>query len=143
MMTISRSALLPYSASAVYQLVNDIESYPKYMQGCVGAKILRREADVIEARLDIAKSGIRHSFSTRNYLREAESIRMELLEGPFDSFEGCWTFQALSDEACKVTLALEFKLSSKLLGAAAAKVFESVATDLVDALVKQAKQLLK
>ena len=37
---IRRSALLPYSAERVYALINDVEAYPQYMDGCVGAEIL-------------------------------------------------------------------------------------------------------
>jgi ribosome-associated toxin RatA of RatAB toxin-antitoxin module len=70
---INRSALLPYPAQAMYDLVNDIEAYPKYMEGCVGATILRRDTDVIEARLDLARGAIRYSFSTRNHLDAPKS----------------------------------------------------------------------
>ena len=48
---IRRSALLPYSAGAVYQLINDIEAYPNYMEGCVGAEVLNQQGDVVEARV--------------------------------------------------------------------------------------------
>jgi ribosome-associated toxin RatA of RatAB toxin-antitoxin module len=39
MSEIRRSALLPYSADVIYLLINDIEAYPQYMDGCVGAQI--------------------------------------------------------------------------------------------------------
>ena len=141
MTTIKRSALLPYSAEQVYALVNDIESYPQYMDGCVGAEILRREPGMVEARLDLARAGIEHSFTTRNLLQEHEIIELELLEGPFDSFTGRWQFQRLGDLACKVSLDLEFRVNSSLLGAAATRLFKSVTSSLVDSLARRAKQL--
>ena len=57
MTTIQRSALVPYSAAALYQLVNDVETYPQFMEGCVGAQVLKRTPDTMEARLDLAKGG--------------------------------------------------------------------------------------
>ncbi len=141
MTRIKRSALLPYPAALVYALVNDIESYPQYMDGCVGAEILRREPGLVEARLVLARAVIEHSFSTRNLLREHEIIELELLEGPFDSFSGRWQFQRLDDLACKVSLDLEFSLNSMLLGAAATRLFNSVTSSLVDSLARRAKQL--
>lgn len=35
MTTIHRSALFPYQAAQLFALVNDIEAYPKFMDGCV------------------------------------------------------------------------------------------------------------
>ena len=49
---VQRSALLPYAAAQLFQLVDDIESYPQYMDGCVGARVMKREPTRVEARLD-------------------------------------------------------------------------------------------
>ena len=91
MTEIQRSALLPYPASKLFELVNDIEAYPQFMDGCVGAQIIERQESIIEARLDLARAGIRQSFSTRNQLVGSEVIVLQLLEGPFDFFEGRWS----------------------------------------------------
>ena len=42
---IDRSALLMYPAQSIFALVNDIESYPHFMDGCVGAEVLARSED--------------------------------------------------------------------------------------------------
>ena len=141
MTRIDRSALLPYPAGKLFDLVNDIEAYPQFMDGCVGAEILRRDGQLVEARLDLARAGIRQSFATRNHLSPPEKIELTLVEGPFEQFSGRWQFQALSEEACKVSLVLEFTLRSSVLGAAAGKLFESVASHLVDAISSRARAL--
>lgn len=141
MTVINRSALLPYSARQLFDLVSDVESYPSYMDGCVGVRILRRDAEMLEARLDLARGGINQSFSTRNRMRAAQQITLELLDGPFEYFNGHWGFHALGDSACKMSLYLEFKFSSKLLGVAASRLFEKVTNNLVDAVGRRATQL--
>jgi ribosome-associated toxin RatA of RatAB toxin-antitoxin module len=141
MTIIQRSALVPYAAEAIYQLVNAIEDYPQFMDGCVGAKILTQDATQMEARLDLAKGGMRYSFVTRNRLFPPDRIELELVEGPFEKFNGQWSFQALQQHASKVSLHLEFELSSRLLGFAARKVFDGIANQMVDALVKRAHQV--
>lgn len=141
MTVIDRSALLPYSAQQLFELVCDVESYPQYMDGCVGAAILNRGDDMVEARLDLARGGIRHSFSTRNRLFRAREITLELIDGPFESFAGHWGFRELGDSACKLSLKLTFTMNSQLLGAAAAKLFDRVTNNLVDAVGRRAKQL--
>jgi ribosome-associated toxin RatA of RatAB toxin-antitoxin module len=111
------------------------------MDGCVGAKILAQDAGQMEARLDLAKSGMRYSFVTRNRLFPPDRIELELVEGPFEKFSGQWSFQPLQEHASKVSLHLEFELSSRLLGFAARKIFDGIANQMVDALVKRAHQV--
>ena len=139
---VQRSALLPYAAAQLFELVDDIESYPQYMDGCVGAQVMKREPGRVEARLDLARGGISRSFATRNHLRPPHGIDLELLEGPFESFSGCWRFQPLGESACKVSLNLEFVLNNSVLAAAAARLFESVGNGLVDSLSRRAGQIL-
>jgi ribosome-associated toxin RatA of RatAB toxin-antitoxin module len=141
MTIIQRSALLPYPAERLFELVNDIEAYPRYMDGCVGAQVMHRSEEVIEARLDLARAGIAQSFATRNRSQPHHTIELELLEGPFESFHGRWQFQGLGDMACKVSLDLEFTFNNGLLGAAAAKLFDSVTGNLVDSLGRRAREL--
>ena len=141
MTDINRSALLPFRAAQLYDLVNDIEAYPSYMDGCVAAQVLHREAALVEARLDLAKAGVSQSFTTRNRMTDAQHISLELIEGPFDYFEGCWEFQALGDAACKISLTLSFSVNNAVLGAAATHLFEKVTNNLVDSVGKRAKQL--
>ena len=141
MTRIDRSALLPYPAIRLFDLVNDIEAYPEYMKGCVGAEILHRDTDMVEARLDLAQVGISQSFSTRNTHQPPELIHLELLEGPFEHFAGRWQFRELGDEACKVSLYLEFRMNSRLLGAAAARLFEMVAREQIEAVSARAERL--
>ena len=53
MPTISRNALLPYPVRGVYDLVNRVDEYPLYMDGCVGAEVLEHNGELMVARLDL------------------------------------------------------------------------------------------
>lgn len=138
---ISRSALVAYSDQQMFQLVNDIEAYPQYMEGCIGAEVLERSSSEVTARLDLSKLGMRYSFTTRNVLSEPDSMDMQLVEGPFKQFRGVWSFKALAADACKVSLDLEFEFSNSLVAMAAGKWFESVANELVAGLCRRAQQI--
>ena len=146
MTEISRSALLPYPAAKIFELINDIAAYPQYMDGCVGTELLSEGQDehgekYIEARLDLSKAGFLYSLTTRNRIKPPHSVEMTLVDGPFDDFSGLWSVQELADSACKVNLVLTFTLSSKVLSAATKLLFNPMADDLVDALVKRAHHL--
>ncbi|MFN2289206.1 MAG: type II toxin-antitoxin system RatA family toxin [Chromatocurvus sp.] len=141
MPSIQRSALLPFTAQQIYELVNDVESYPSFMEGCVGARVLSRSGDTMEARLDLARGGIVQSFTTRNTLIANEVIELRLSEGPFERFAGRWRFQALGEAACKVSLELDFKIRSALVGVAAGRLFERVTNNQVEAIARRARQV--
>jgi ribosome-associated toxin RatA of RatAB toxin-antitoxin module len=141
MTVIQRSALVPFAAAAMYRLVDDIETYPQFMDGCVGAQVLARSEDSVEARLDLAKAGLRYSFTTRNRLYPPDRIELTLVEGPFTTFAGTWRFRPLGEHASKIELHLEFEMSGRLLSFAARKMFDGIANQMVDALVQRAHQL--
>lgn len=138
---IERSALVSFAAHQMYELVNDIESYPQFMNGCVAAEVLAEGDNFIEARLDLKKGKLAKSFITRNTLVPDERIELHLLKGPFKTLEGVWTFRALSEEACKVSLSLTFEFESKLLALAADPWFESMGNQLVSAVCERAKEV--
>jgi ribosome-associated toxin RatA of RatAB toxin-antitoxin module len=140
---IERSALVPYSAGQMYALVNDIESYPQFMSGCVGARVLAKGEDFLKARLDLKKAGIEKSFVTRNTLVPDERIELHLEEGPFKTLEGVWEFRALNEQACKVSLSLTFEFENRLVALAADPWFEAVGNQLVSAVVERAKRVYK
>ncbi len=141
MVTISKSALVEYSAQQMFDLINDIESYPSFMSGCLAAEILNQSDNVIEARLTLGKSGFQQSFVTRNHLTVPEKMVMHFVEGPFSHFEGCWQFHPLSENACKVTLDLEFEFANPILAMTVGKWFEETAGKQVDTLCRRAENL--
>jgi ribosome-associated toxin RatA of RatAB toxin-antitoxin module len=115
----------------MFDLVADIARYPEFLPGCSGAQVLEQTDNEVVA------------FVTRNTNTPHTSITLALEDGPFDSLGGEWRFDALSEDACRVSLDLSFQLRSGLLKMAASRLFESVANDMVDAMVLRANQLKK
>ncbi|WP_207064036.1 type II toxin-antitoxin system RatA family toxin [Motiliproteus sp. SC1-56] len=140
MTQVDRSALVLHSAQEMFNLVNDVPSYPRFLPWCSGAEILEHADGVMVARLDVAKAGFKYSFTTRNRLCSGSMIDMELVDGPFTALSGTWSFTPLSEEACKVGLSLNFEFSGKLTGLAMGKVFNQIAVAMVDAFCAQADE---
>lgn len=144
--TIERSALVPFSAQQMYNLVNDIESFPAFMDGCVGSEILSQSAEHMEARLDLRKGKFEQSFATRNVLIPNQRIDMALSQGEaFKSLNGTWLFQDLDASGgtvgSKLNLNLQFEFKNRLFALAANPWFEKVANQLVDAVCQRANEL--
>ena len=96
------------------------------------------------ARIGISIAGIRQSFTTRNTHLADRKVTLELLDGPFSRLDGAWEFSPLGDgsqRACKVNLAVNYRLSSSTLSRLAGPAFDKIATELVDAFVKRAEQV--
>ena len=138
MLVVDRSALVPYSADQMYQLVKDVESYPDFLPWCSGAEILEQLDDGVRGRVDISKGKLKQSFSTRNKFIEGRAIDMQLEDGPFSHLQGGWNFEPIGDAGSRVSLHLEFDFSSTLARMTIGPVFNAIADKLVDAFVEQA-----
>jgi ribosome-associated toxin RatA of RatAB toxin-antitoxin module len=141
MTTIHKSALVPYSAEQMYNLVDDVLAYPEFLPWCSSSKEINRGESEVEASLDIAHSGVHKSFTTRNRLEINKTIEMQLVEGPFKHLHGIWRFEPLGDAGSKVMLDLEFEFSSKLLGMTFGPLFSKIASSLVDAFIQRAQKV--
>ena len=138
---IRRSALVSFSAEQMYDLVNDVASYPEFLPGCSGAKVLECSGERMLASVNVSKAGISKTFTTSNTLQKGSAILMELVDGPFKSLQGGWYFTELDECACKVELKLEFEFSSKMIEVAFGKLFSELTNNMVTAFTRRAKQV--
>jgi ribosome-associated toxin RatA of RatAB toxin-antitoxin module len=136
---ISKSAIVPYSCEQMYQLVNQVNNYPEFLNWCSSASILNQTDDEITASVSIKKSAFNQTFTTVNTLTSNQRIDMKLKDGPFNHLSGAWIFTTLRDNACKVELELEFSFSSKIVDMAISPIFTSIANSQLDAFISRAK----
>lgn len=141
MTTIHRHALVEYSAAEMFALVDAIERYPEFLPWCGATDILSRDADAVRATIQISKGGVTKSFTTVNHLHPHKMIEMRLVEGPFHHLEGFWRFDALEENACKVSLDLDFEFSSRMMQIVVGPLFNQIANTLVDAFCQRANQV--
>ncbi len=141
MTCINKTALVPYSVAEMYALVDDIESYPEFLEWCRSATELKRGKDEVTASLELAKGALHKTFTTHNRMQRNKMVEMRLVEGPFRLLEGFWRFDALGERACKVSFDLEFEFSNRLLGVAAGPAFSQIANTMVDAFCKRAVEI--
>lgn len=134
---IKRSALLPYSCQQMFELVNAIEDYPRFLPWCQNTHIIHRDDKEVEATLELAWSGMSKSFTTRNLLMPYQRIDINLVQGPFRHLEGIWNFTEMG-EGCKVDLQLEFEFAGHFLDRIFEPVFSHIANSLVDLFTKRA-----
>lgn len=125
----------------MYELVNNIEEYPRFLPWCHSSKILKRDEKEVIATLEIAWKGIHKTFTTTNKLYPYEQMDIILVKGPLQHLEGIWNFEVLDEKASKVLLDLEFAFAGGFIDKLFQPVFQHIANTLVDAFCKRAVEL--
>ena len=140
-MKVERSALVPFSAARMFELVSDVRQYPQRFAWCQSAEILDESPTSQHARLGLKLAGFSTTFSTHNVLHPGRRIELNLAEGPFKSLSGRWDFLDLDESGCKVALSLDFEFISGLLALALRQGFAHLADRMVDDFVQCAYDL--
>ena len=141
MASVEKSVLVRHSARNMFDLVSDIDAYPRFLPWCSGARVLSREGPQVTAELAIDFHGLKQRFTTVNDQHPVDRIDLRLVDGPFSRLAGAWTFTALADDACKVELTLDYDFSNFVLKALVGPVFHQIASTMVDSFVRRADQV--
>ena len=138
MQCVTKSVLVTYSATQMFALVDDVESYPRFLPWCGGARVLDQAPGRKTARIDIDYHGVRAHFTTDNVNRPPDSIVITLNDGPFRHLHGEWRFRVLGELGCSVEFDLAYEFATTLLDKAIGPVFGHIANTLIDAFVRRA-----
>jgi coenzyme Q-binding protein COQ10 len=108
-----------HSADDMFALVGRVDDYPKFLPLCEALSVKRREqtemGEVLIATMTVGYKLIRESFTTRVELdRQARSIFVEYLDGPFSHLENRWIFKPLSAGGCEVGFYIAYSFRSRL-----------------------------
>ena len=143
---VQKSVLLWYSPREMYDLVTAIETYPQFLPWCDRAEVLQAHADGVTAKLGLAYMGVKHAFTTRNLHVAAQSVTVQLVDGPFSLLDGTWLFKTLGrpgseQPACKIEFDLRYAFASPALESVVSPVFDRVANTFVESFVRRAEEV--
>jgi ribosome-associated toxin RatA of RatAB toxin-antitoxin module len=130
-----------YSVDQMFQLINDVLAYPLFLPDCSNSKIIAEDNSSMTAALLVSKAGLKKWFTTKNTLVSNEQVELELVDGPFNKLQGRWLLTPLSEEACKVSLELEYEFSNKMFDLAFGRVFNHLTNNMVQAFTQRAKDV--
>jgi coenzyme Q-binding protein COQ10 len=137
---------LPYPAEDLFDLVADVESYPRFVPWITELRTWNRRAESLgvttldaEAKIGFGPFGER--FSTRvRMARPNLAIDVTLLSGPFHRLENRWRFEPRPGGA-QLAFEIDFELRSALLERLLAANFERAAATLVRCFEARAAEL--
>ena len=135
---IERTALVRHSAADMYALVNDVAAYPEFLKWCKSSRVVSETVDEMDAELEIAWKALHKAFATHNVLRKNESIQLNLVSGPFKTLTGLWGFKHLREDACKITMEIEFEFKNAVSNMMFSAIFSQLYSSLIDSFIKRA-----
>jgi len=141
MAVVEKSVLIERSAMQMFDLVDRVEDYPRFLPWCGGTEVFECTPSKTSARIDISYHGLKTHFSTENAKEYPRSMAIALTAGPFKHMDGGWRFTPLGETACKVEFRLHYEFSSRLLEKVLGPVFSHIANTLVESFVKRAQQI--
>jgi len=139
MREIKHSAIIAQPPGRVFEVINDIESYPRFLPWCTHAKVLSRSEREIVATVGVRKGPLHGEFTTRNQLEPDKRISMQLVSGPFRTLEGEWLLSPIGENGCRAELHMRFAFKNALSSLLFEQKFGETMASLVDAFVTRAR----
>ena len=95
----------------VWELVKNIEDYPRFMKPVQEVNVLSRAGDIVDAEWAVELKGSLLRWSERETCHPADfRIDFVQIEGDLEKFEGHWDLKAVSPELTEVELQVDFEI---------------------------------
>jgi len=140
MHNIHKSAIVLHSSKKMFQLVDSVENYPRFLPWCGSTQIIERDNSKTIASIEINYKGIRQTFTTENTKKQNKEMMIKLIDGPFKSLSGEWMFKNLDKDSCQIELKLEYQFSNIILEKLISPVFNMIANTFIDEFIKEANK---
>jgi coenzyme Q-binding protein COQ10 len=120
-----------HSAAEMFDLVADVESYPRFVPLCRALRVRRREEKdgklTLIADMTVGYKAIRETFTSRVVCERSKlKILVEYIDGPFKHLENLWVFHEHDGgRTCAVEFYIRYEFKSHLLGAVMGKMFDA------------------
>lgn len=139
------SRVLPYTPDQLFQLVGDVDAYPRFVPWITGMRTWnRREGgegeDMLDAEAKVGFAFLKERFSTR-VRRDAKDRRIDvsLISGPFRKLENRWRFEP-DPAGARIDFDIEFAFKSPMLERLLAANFEHAVDRLIGCFEAEAQR---
>ena len=141
MSTHSASRTLPYSCEQLFDLAADVESYPEYLPGWVGAKILERNGNRLRVEQQLGLKLLPLPFVTTAVLDRPQKISIHSDDGLFRFLQIEWRFEPADTGSCTVSLDFNFQMRVGFLERMVTALFDHSSPEIINRLDRRAQML--
>ena len=128
----AEQATLAYTADELFDVVADVNDYPRFVPWCTGARIRSATEKEIIAELTIGFGPFNESFTSRVTLDRPREVLVHATDGPLEHLTNRWTFTPVRTST-HVDLHIDFAFKSHLLDHVASSMFHEAATRMMSA----------
>ncbi|MFV0297246.1 MAG: type II toxin-antitoxin system RatA family toxin [Hyphomicrobiaceae bacterium] len=137
---------VPYSPEQMFDLVADVEQYPRFFPLCermrVKGRTVQDDAEVLVAAMDIGYKAIRETVTTRVTLERARRrVRVDFIDGPFRKLENRWQFEPGRNGGTDVRFFISYEFKSLMLQMMVGGLFDQAFRRCVTAFEARAKAI--
>ncbi len=137
---------VPYTPQQMFDLVADVEQYPRFFPLCEAMRVRSRErrgeTEVLVASMDIGYKAIRETITTRVTLdRRHHAVRVDFIDGPFRVLENRWRFAEAQDGGADVRFFIAYEFKSLMLQMLVGGLFDQAFRRCVGAFEARAREV--
>jgi len=134
---------VPHLADRMFDLVNDLDDYPRFLPYVKDMQVKRDEgtaSDIRFARMTIQFGPVTQAYTSRvEASRTEHTITAKAVDGPFAYLDSKWTFEP-EGEGTRIRFDIDFKISNPVLAAVAEPAFAAKQEAILDAFVDEANR---
>ena len=139
--------LIECNKEQLVDLVLDIESYPKFIPYCLGAKIHEKKEEnnliLIIADLTIGKGPFKATYkSDVRFNKDTDTILVTNIEGPLKHLDNKWVFLE-KDSSTEISFDIDFEIENKFLNIVMDKSFQYGLDKIADSFQRRANDLFR
>ena len=132
---------LPYQPQRIFDLVADIESYPRFLPNVASARISKRDGNTLWVEQIVRVKVLRLKFKTQAMLNPPSQIKVICRESSFGYFNEQWDFAEGPSGSTHLHCRAEYDFRSHLLKLALNEAMRDVLAGTVKAFQQRARQL--
>lgn len=135
---------LNHKAIDLYNIVLDIEKYPKYIPWCSKIQILDTKINNIQANMFVNYKFFPTQKFTSNVFFNFKKlyIKTEYIDGPLKNLSTIWQFKNITNTKCVVFFSVEFEFKNFLHQKIAELFFPLIEKKMIESFIKRADETL-
>lgn len=136
---------VPFTPRQMFDLVADVENYPRFLPLCEGLVVRSREQkdghELLVADMTVGYKAIRETFTSRVALdRSAEKVLVTYVDGPFKYLENRWQFVPTLG-GTDVVFDLSYEMKSRMFAMLVGAVFDRAFRKFAEAFEARAREV--
>ena len=110
----SETDYLPYSDKKIFNLIADVESYPKFLPGWLSVHVISKTDKRLLVTQKVGVPLVNWEFKSSAEMEEPRHIHISAKDGPFRHLDIHWYLEAVAKEMSRVTITVNADIDTQV-----------------------------